>query len=573
MRDHRFRLFSAPLFFGVLIWLVAGPISRGANAPTPAQQHPPSSQKVDRRAQFARRVFTLTDLVLAQHIDPPARQQMIAEGLKAVFRAAKRVPPADLGARASEVRSSEDLIALLVGVWPQFPKATGPSRQTADTYLEGEFIAGMLQAVPGGAHLIPAKEARVESQVAANRYVGIGIALGMNDKSKMPVIMKALPGGTAAQAGIKAGDMIEVIDQKPVLPGTGLVNVVDRLRGEEGSRVELRIRREGSKALFSFTLLRLPVKFVTVDQVGERIGRPKRAWPQIGHLEFRSISASTAQELAVWERKFRAAGINAVILDLRNVGGYSKSDLHSAVLLADSLLDDRLLGKLYTRDGVREQKADRDCLFRDWPLVVLVNKRTSGAAEWVAAALQDAAPPNQHRNRRAIIVGSPSEGVNFVADWVPVPDTDQVLMVPTGLWERPNPGAAEDQEGPTPFHRPPDEPGHVAKEIRALFDQDAVQQAGPAPFHPWRIVPDVVVEDPTAEPVEERVAGMRRAAKSVAAKSVAKAKPASPADASYKVKVAEQGKSAGKAEAPDRMLVIAIQQISDQWDAPAQRKK
>jgi hypothetical protein len=159
--------------------------------------------------------------------------------------------------------------------------------------------------------------------------------------------------------------------------------------------------------------------------------------PAIAYLKIDSITASTARELASWEPRLREAGIQGLILDLRGTGGREGFEgYHSALLLADSLLDGKPLGKLRTRDGVREFNADRDCLLRDVPLAILIDKYTNGPASWVAAALQDSNPPEQ-RHRHAVIVGTPGGTDNFVRSTFPLPDGDELVLA-NGVWQRPN---------------------------------------------------------------------------------------------------------------------------------------
>ena len=108
-------------------------------------------------------------------------------------------------------------------------------------------------------------------------------------------------------------------------------------------------------------------------------------------------------------------------------------------------------------------------MFRDWPLAVLVDKYTRGGAEWVAAALQDA--------QRATIVGIPTYADNSVPTSVPIPDSDEVLVLATGRWERPTP-----------------EPPQIgtlsdSRHVGVFFDT-TVGEPG-SPFRSWRVVPDI----------------------------------------------------------------------------------
>ena len=73
---------------------------------------------------------------------------------------------------------------------------------------------------------------------------------------------------------------------------------------------------------------------------------------------------------------------------------------HTALLVADSLLDHGTIGRVRTSHGETTYQADADAIFRGWPMAVLVDGTTSGASEWLAAAIQD--------NNRAIVVGAPT---------------------------------------------------------------------------------------------------------------------------------------------------------------------
>jgi len=535
MRRDGARFLAAVSLLLTAIWMAPAPVARGTDAAVASPKpHTVAPAKPDQRVAFARRVFVITDVVLQNHIDPPTRQEMIRGGFKALLDEAKQACPADLSARVSEVRTREDLTALLTQIWPKSTKARGylagamlrlvglglgmtpemvndlvqlfGAGDASEAQLERVFVGGLLGAVPGHVGLLPRKEARVQSQLQANRYVGIGIALSMEDKTKLPRIKKVFPNGPADGAGIRGGDLITEIEHEPVASGTRLVKVVERLRGAEGTELALRIRRGDSKVPLAFTLLRIPVMIAPVHEVSDDPALDKDPSLRVGHLKIDSITASTAQELRSSERKLRAAGMGAVILDLRGTGDRGEGVHHSAILLADSLLDGKPIGTLRTRNGIRQFMADRDCLFRGWPLVILVDENTSGAAEWVAAALQDADPPTQPRNRRAIVVGSRSGGDNFVRSEVPLPDSDEVLVLATGLWERPD--AARSRPVATPDDA-----------LNAQFGPDAPDAEDDTAFRPWRVVPDVVVANAARSPgkAQRKIVAVKKSSRGAAA--------------------------------------------------------
>src|SRR5580700_79739 len=313
----------------------------------------------------ARRIFAITDVVLDHHIEPATRQEMILTGLRSAC-AAKKISLPELGRRVSDLKTVDDLAGLLKELWPQLTHGGKPS----PTEVEQAIFEGLLRPVPGSPYILPAKEARVQAQLQANRYIGIGIALASAEKKiDLPQIKHVQPGGPAALGGLKVGDLIEQINKNRIEPGSPLRATVDQLRGPEGTEVTIRVRQPDSKESRKITLTRLPVMFKSVkcDATNgdeDRVVLVNKN-PAIAYLKIDSVTASTARELAAWEPRFREAKVQGLILDLRGTGTREGFDnYHSALLLADSLVDGKPLGQLRTRVSVREFSADRECLFR-----------------------------------------------------------------------------------------------------------------------------------------------------------------------------------------------------------------
>src|SRR5262249_35110657 len=141
---------------------------------------------------------------------------------------------------------------------------------------------------------------------------------------------------------------------------------------------------------------------------------------RIRYVKVRQINGSTVHDLRKLDREFQRDGAAAVILDFRST---SADDLHHTLLLADALLDGGKIGRLPSRIGGQEFRADRDRLFRGLPMAVLVDRHTRGGGEWVAAALQD--------NKAAIVVGERTAGNWEVYSQVRIPGTDDSLKLQT----------------------------------------------------------------------------------------------------------------------------------------------
>ncbi|WP_435018596.1 S41 family peptidase [Tundrisphaera sp. TA3] len=394
-------------------------------AAAPADLAPPP-------ADLARRAEAIADAVLSRQIDPPARQQMFLDGLRAVYLAAGVPHPADLARRASAIATPEPLAALLVEAWPR-----SSAVDLKAGALEDALLRGMLSGIPG-ASLLSDKELRVAEQIEGNLYVGVQIAIAYDVAEKRPVIAKVLEGGPADRAGARNDDRIEEIDGVSTL-GIPLAETIDRLRGAEGTDVVVRLRGKASTEARTLTMTRGRLPRETVMGVRKR---PDGGWAfridgpdAIGYLRLDSISGSTPQELRQVAPRLEAEGVRALILDLR---GVSQPGLHPTVLLADSLLDGGTIGRVRTGDSVEAYEAEPDALFRDLPLAVIADRTTTGAAVWLCAALQD--------NHRAVVVGTPTGADTEVQSTVALPGGGWWLRMTTGRLER---GDGRPLAGPT----------------------------------------------------------------------------------------------------------------------------
>jgi carboxyl-terminal processing protease len=379
--------------------LADGP--RPPSAPVPAPAMP---------ADLARQVRELTDAVLEHHIDPPARQQMILAGIKALDRVAGVPAPPRLGRRVSDITTPEQLAALLKNVWPRTT-----ARPIAARKLEEALLEGLLAPVSGGAQLMTAKERNAAEQLAANRYVGILVSLSRDEKEQRPTFHEVWKGGPAERAGIRKDDRLEEVagvDTK----GMDLRDVVERLRGDEGTDVTIKVRspKDASARTITVTRGRIPSDRLLQATVTGLRKDERDEWKvrldvpdPIGYLKIAGIGASTPHELRKLASQMEGQGIRALVIDLRGSGiGGAAPGVHAAVLVADNLLESGTIGRVRTMSGETTYQADPDALFRGWPIAVLIDHNTSGTAEWLAAALQD--------NHRATLVGWPSRGAHRV---------------------------------------------------------------------------------------------------------------------------------------------------------------
>jgi carboxyl-terminal processing protease len=391
------------------IGLLMSSLAAFAGAALADGPQPPPTARVPAPAvppDLARLVQEITEAVLDNHIDPPARQQMILSGIKALDGVAGVPALPGLGRRVSEITTPEQLAALLKEAWPRTT-----AKPIAVKKLEEALFEGLLVPVPGGAQLMTAKERNANEQLAGNRYVGILVALSRDEKVQRPVFHEVMSGGPADRAGVKKGDLFEEVDGVDT-KGMELREVVERTRGDEGTDVTIKVRspkeakartlritrgRASSDQLFHATVE--GVRKLASGDWKVRLDVPD----PVGYVKITDIGASTPHELRKLASRMESEGVRALAIDLRGAGaGGTALAVHSAVLVADNLLERGTIGRVRTVRGETTYQADSDALFRGWPIAVLVDQNTSGTAEWLAAALQD--------NHRATIVGWPTRG-------------------------------------------------------------------------------------------------------------------------------------------------------------------
>jgi carboxyl-terminal processing protease len=425
-------------------WLLAAALVLAALPALAAEEKAAAPNPGQDPASCANYLWSVTDVVLDRHFEPSARQEMLLSATRALLKAAKADPPHDLSRRVSAITTREQFTDLLREVWPKTPdaeKADGKKLGAAmlDGLLAG--IGGKGELVPA---LMPAQDRKIMEQISGNRYVGIGIQIRVHAEEKRAQIVLPIKSGPARKVGIKPGDVILQVDGKDT-HDVSLSKVVEWLRGEEGTAVTVVVRQPGETEARTYKMTRTVVPFETV--YGYRRGsgdswdyRIDPAGP-VGYVWVRTLNSATLHDLRQAERRMQAAGLRALVLDLRSSHGGGM--LQHAELFADGLLDGGLMWSVRHRGGpAQEFRADRECVFRDWPLAVLIDETVSDNAQGaVIAALRD--------NGRAVLVGEPTHNTGQVRSLVPLPDGQQVIL-PTGRLER----AAKGKEWPLePDHR------------------------------------------------------------------------------------------------------------------------
>ncbi len=274
-------------------------------------------------------------------------------------------------------------------------------KEVGDEELIEAAINGMLSSLdPHSSYLSPKsfKDMQVQTR---GEFGGLGIEVTM--ESGFVKVVSPIDDTPAFRAGIKAGDFITHLDEKPV-QGLALSEAVERMRGKIDTDIKLTIRREGREP-FDVTLTRAVIKIQSVRW---------RTEEDIGYVRITSFSEQTEAGLirAVDRIKEKLGDeMLGLVLDLRNNPG---GLLDQAIKVSDAFLD---RGEIVSTRARRVQDAQRfnakkGDLLAGKPVVVLVNRGSASASEIVAGALQD--------HRRALILGTQSFGKGSVQTIVPL---------------------------------------------------------------------------------------------------------------------------------------------------------
>ncbi len=292
---------------------------------------------------------------------------------------------------------------------------------------------------------------------SSGQYSGVGLEVSMDDGQV--VVVTALDGSPAVEAGIRSGDVIVTIDGVAVNTAT-LADTIGRMRGPEGTTVKIGILREGSTEPLQFTLKRSRVQLHSVaSELPE---------PGFGYVRISQFSDTTGAELIAALaalRKQNAAPLKGLVLDLRNNPG---GVLEAAAAVADAFLDSGLIvsAKGRTPESKFELSATPGDELDGAPIVVLVNGGSASAAEIVAGALKD--------HHRATLMGRTTFGKGSVQTVMPL-GHDRAIKLTTSLYYTPS-GISINHRGIAPdieFERDPNPPSPAVPADATLLQRDS----------------------------------------------------------------------------------------------------
>ncbi|MCK4586455.1 MAG: S41 family peptidase, partial [Gammaproteobacteria bacterium] len=301
----------------------------------------------------------------------------------------------------------------------------------SDKTLLENAIRGMLSGLDPHSSYLDAEGYKDLQVGTTGEFGGLGIEVGMEDG--FVKVISPIDDTPAQRAGVKAGDLVIRLDEKPV-KGMTLHQAVGIMRGKVGTDILLTIIREGEEKPLKITITR--------DVIKVRSVRSRTLEEGIGYLRISQFQSRTGENLvkAIDELKKENNGkLDGLVLDLRNNPG---GVLDAAVDVSDAFLESGLIVYTQGRIADSEMKFEASPVRQldGAPLVVLVNGGSASASEIVAGALQD--------HKRAIILGTRTFGKGSVQTILPL-NNESALKLTTARYFTPS-GRSIQAEGIEP---------------------------------------------------------------------------------------------------------------------------
>ncbi|MFC1809755.1 S41 family peptidase [Candidatus Omnitrophota bacterium] len=306
------------------------------------------------------------------------------------------------------------------------------------SYVEDVPIKDLIHASLKGAcsSLDSFSEFLTEEEYAAlkkgtkGKYGGVGLVVSIR-KGEL-VVIAPLEGSPAYKAGITSGDVIIKIDDTFVTD-IAFQEAINQLRGEEGSKVNLVLKRKGIR---NFVVREIERELIEIESVKEIKFLPGN----IAYLRVIEFDKKAPRLIRKQLKKVKKEKARGLILDLRNnPGGLLKAGTKIAhyFLNKDELI---VYAKNRNGDEILRVVANGKKRCPDIPIIVLLNKGSASASEVIAAAIRD--------NDHGLIAGETSFGKGSIQMVVPFQDKTAIRLT-TAMYYTPK-GMRVDRQGIVP---------------------------------------------------------------------------------------------------------------------------
>ena len=272
-------------------------------------------------------------------------------------------------------------------------------------------VRGILENLDPHSSYSTKEETTSSQETMQGSFSGIGIQF--NIQKDTLYVVQTIAGGPSEKVGILPGDRFIAVDDS-IIAGRKLKNtdIMKRLRGPKGTKVNIKVKRGSNAELLEFRITRDDIPLNSIDAVYMADGKT-------GYIRLSRFAATSYKEFKDAITKLKKQGMQQLILDLTdNGGGY----MQIAAQIANEMLNrGNLIVYTQGRKSPRQNlNADGSGTFRTQKVVVMINQFSASASEILSGAVQDW--------DRGVVVGRRSFGKGLVQREFLLPDSSSFRL-------------------------------------------------------------------------------------------------------------------------------------------------
>lgn len=272
-------------------------------------------------------------------------------------------------------------------------------------------VRGILENLDPHSSYSTKEETTSSQETMQGSFSGIGIQFNMQKDTLY--VVQTIAGGPSEKVGILPGDRFIAVDDS-IIAGRKLKNtdIMKRLRGPKGTKVNIKVKRGSNAELLEFRITRDDIPLNSIDAVYMADGKT-------GYIRLSRFAATSYKEFKDAITKLKKQGMQQLILDLTdNGGGY----MQIAAQIANEMLNcGNLIVYTQGRKSPRQNlNADGSGTFQTQKVVVMINQFSASASEILSGAIQDW--------DRGVVVGRRSFGKGLVQREFLLPDSSSFRL-------------------------------------------------------------------------------------------------------------------------------------------------
>lgn len=274
-------------------------------------------------------------------------------------------------------------------------------------------VNGMLALTDPYTEYYPEEGVSSLKEMITGKYGGIGAAIRYYKKKDRIAIVEPTEGMPAAEAGLKAGDIILSVGGKEMVrgdmkPQDFSSKVSEALRGEPGTSFILKVLRplKNDSTVMEFKITRKNIRNNPVPYYGI-------LKDSIGYLSLTGFTDNCAKDVKKAFLELKQRGAKSLVIDLRDNGGGSLQEAVDIINFFVPKGKEIVVTKGKIRQAAGSFKTQNEPIDTEMPLAVLVNGNTASASEILSGSMQDM--------DRAVIIGTRTYGKGLVQTTRPLP--------------------------------------------------------------------------------------------------------------------------------------------------------